>query len=534
MFYYTRQAGLRRDRVETALPVPPVVDHGLGERDLSLDDPTPPVETASRTMARPGHLRLRRAAFLLGLALLSLLGAAVCVTMCGPRTYHWQAFDVQLALRPALRGRTRLALPPLGAVSAATHRAPLALDLTLTGLSLEKIQSLAKRAPSRNLLERDLARTVRAALTDFAWRQVGWGMLGGLLAPLLLHLRRLRFWLFGALVGGGAVALLLWMTYRTFDTRTLDALTYTGSLRQAAPVLGLARTAFDNAQRLSDRLRGVAGELNTLYGRINAAADLAPPDGPTVRVLHITDFHNNGLAAGFVQELARRFQVDAVIDTGDLTDFGSPIEGRLSRGLAQIPAPTLFLAGNHDSQATVRAERAEPHTTVLDGQLVTVAGLRVIGEPDPSSARAGVGSVDTSDAAISDAATRLSADVARLPDPPAIVCVHNPRQAADVVGKVPLVLCGHTHLASVTAQGITVICNAGTTGGAGTRYFDRPGGVPLTAAILTFTRGPHPRLLFIDQVALAGALDEFSVTRRAFPSSEQDTPRPGGSTAPAP
>jgi predicted phosphodiesterase len=490
--------------------------HGRDKRIAIVNEPNPSPPPCPKKQRRRW---LRRGAFLLGLTLLSLLGAGLTVSLCGPRTYHWQAFDIKLAIHPAAHGQTRLSLPPLGTVSAATHRAPLALDLTLSGLSLEKIQALARRSPSKNLLERDLARAARTDLKDFVRRQIGWGVLGGLLGPLFLHLRQIRYWFFGALVGGGAVAILLFATYRTFDTQAFSNLTYTGSLRQAASVLGLARTAFDNAQRLSDRLRGVAGELNTLYGRISAVSDLGTPDGPTVRILHITDIHNNGLAVGFVRELARRFQVDAVIDTGDLTDFGSPVEGALSHGLAQIAVPTLFVAGNHDSQATVRAERAAPRTTVLDGQLVTVDGLTVLGEPDPSSARQGVGSVDTSDAALTAAATRLGADITRLPSPPDIVCVHNPRQAADVLGRVPLVLCGHTHTALIQKDGVTVVCNAGTTGGAGTRYFDKPGGVPLTAAILTFSQGPHPRLLFIDQVTLAGSLDEFSVTRRAFPVS---------------
>ncbi len=483
--------------------------------DKSLPSDTP--HTKIRTALRQGRRRLARLGPALALAILSLLGATLAVSTWGARTYRWQAFDVQIALRPALRGQTRLFLPPLGAVSADTHRAPVALEVSLVGLSLERIQALAARSPRKNLLEDDLARTARADLKDFVWRQIGWGALGGLIAPALLRARRLRFWFGGGLVGGGAVALVLLAAYRTFDTAALGSPTYTGSLRQAASLLGLARTAFDNAQRLSDRMRGVAGELNTLYGRISAASALAAPDGPTVRILHITDIHNNGLAVGFVQQLARRFDVDAVIDTGDLTDFGSPVEGRLSSGLAQIPVPTLFVAGNHDSQATVRAERAAPHTTVLDGQVVTLDGLRILGEPDPSSARPGVGSVDTSDAALAAAEARLAADVQGLEPPADIVCVHNPRQAAGVIGRVPLVLCGHTHTASVETQGVTVVCNGGTTGGAGTRYFDRPGGVPLTAAILTFTRAARPRLLTIDQVSLDGSLGEFSITRRAFP-----------------
>ena len=115
---------------------------------------------------------------------------------------------------------------------------------------------------------------------------------------------------------------------------------------------------------------------------------------------------------------------------------------------------------------------------ILDGQPVQVAGLTVIGSPDPSSARAGLGSVDTPPAALTAAAGQLADTVAKLPSPPDIVCVHNPVQADPLRGKVPLILCGHLHRASIDSQGITVICNAGTTGGAGLRYSTVPKASP--------------------------------------------------------
>ncbi len=46
------------------------------------------------------------------------------------------------------------------------------------------------------------------------------------------------------------------------------------------------------------------------------------------------------------------------------------------------------------------------------------------------------------------------------------------------------------HRAYVETTEGTVVCNAGTTGGAGLRYLDRAEGVALSAAILTFTRPP--------------------------------------------
>jgi len=462
--------------------------------------------------------------------LLSLLGAGLGVTYAGRQTYHWQAFDVELGVQPALKGETRLIFTPLGEIQAHTHHTPLALSVSLRGISLEKIQALVVHPPSQARLERDLERTARDRLIRFGGHQVLVGAIGGLLAPLLLRARRVRAWLFSAFLGGGATAALLLITLHTYDRTAFRSLTYVGSLRQAAVILSLVRGAFDNGEALSQKLRLVAVNVNTLYGRISAMPALEP-GVKTVRLLHISDIHNNPAAIGFVEELASRFQVNAVVDTGDLTDYGTPVEAPLSQALGRLAVPHVFVAGNHDSQATVRGVAASRNGVILDGQPVEVAGLTLLGSPDPSSARAGLGSVDTPAAALTAAAGQLADTVGKMPAPPDIVCVHNPAQADPLRGKVPLILCGHLHRASVDTEGITVICNAGTTGGAGLRFFDHSEGVPLSAAVLTFALTPKPRLLFIDTIILNGSLSEYSLTRRTF--RDPAPPLPAAPPSPA-
>lgn len=449
--------------------------------------------------------------------LLALLGAGLGVTYAGRQTYHWQAFDVEVSMEPALRGETRLIFTPLGEIHAATHHTPLALSVSLRSISLEKLQALVTHPPSQAGFAREFEAAARDRLRRFAAHQVLVGALGGLLAPLLLRARRVRVWFLGAGLGGGAVAGLLLLTLHSFDRTAFRSLTYVGSLRQAGVILSLVRGAFDNADALSQKLRFVAVNINSLYGRISAMPNLEP-GVKTVRILHISDIHNNPAAIGFVRDLADKFGADAVVDTGDLTDYGTPVEGDLSQALGRLPVPHVFVAGNHDSQATIRGVAAAHNAVILNGQPVQVAGLTIIGSPDPSSARAGLGSVDTPPAALTAAAGQLADTVSKMPVPPDIVCVHNPVQADPLLGKVPLVLCGHLHRAYVTTQGLTVVCNAGTTGGAGLRYFDRSEGVPLSAALLTFALTPRPRLLFIDTVVLNGSLDEYSLTRRTFRS----------------
>ncbi len=466
----------------------------------------------------PARRRWRRLIQGIYLCLLAVIGAGFVVTYFGTQTYRWQAFDVAIGVAPARRGETRLLFTPLGEVRAATHRTPLAVKMSLQGVSFDQMKRLVAKPPPQEVLEKDFLRAMRRNLSHFSVCQVLLGALGGLLGPLVLRVRRVRIWLFSALGGGGFIALLLLATAYTFDKRAFESPAYTGSLREAPAMFTLARDAFSRARALSDRLRTAAKNLNALYGRISAVPQM-PSDEETVRILHVSDIHNNPLAVAFLRDLADKFGVSAVIDTGDLTDYGTPIETQLSAGLARLRVPYVFVAGNHDSEATVRALRANPNTVILDGDApVTVAGLRIIGSPDPSAARRGLGNVDTPPEALKAAGERLLETARSSAGPaPDIVCVHNPRQAEPLIGQMPLILCGHMHRAYLETRNDTVICNAGTTGGAGVRYLDRTDGVPLSAAVLTFTRSPGAaRLVSIDTVILDGSLSQYSISRRTF------------------
>jgi predicted phosphodiesterase len=479
--------------------------------------------------------------------LLTAIGAVVIATVCGSHTYRWRAFTVLVGVRPALSGESRLEIPPLGEVRAHTHLTPLALSVRLDSVSFDDLKRLALSATPRATLEHDVRGFAERSAMNFALRLIGWGAIGGFLAPLLLRSRRAREWLGAPITGSLWIIILLLMTRLTFHPEAfLDKPTYTGSLQQAPWAISMAQNAVSNTEALGTRLRNVSVNLQALYERIGAAAADPVGDEGTVRVLHISDLHNNPAAVSFVRDLAQKFEVSAVIDTGDLSDFGTPVEARAAQGLAglrELGIPYVFVAGNHDSEATMRAVEANLGGIVLRAgePPVTVAGLGIMGAPDPSALRSGEGDVNTSSEELLAAGEELLGRYQAANPRPDIVCVHNPRQAAPLRGAVALVLCGHMHRPSVEVEQGTVLCNAGTTGAAGGRYFERPEGVPFSAAILHFSaprQSPSAamtpaRLLFIDQVSLQGSLREYSITRRGF-SSLPDADVRGFGTTPAP
>jgi predicted phosphodiesterase len=459
----------------------------------------------------------RSAALGVLLFVLSLIGSGVAVTLFGSHTYRWRAFEISAGIQPSLRGETRLVFTPLGEVRAKTHRTPVALTIGLSSISFEDLKQLIASPPPKETLEKEFVHTARKGLQNLAIRQTILGALGALTVPLLFRLRKLRYWVLCAAWGAGFVAIMFFGTVRTFNKTAFESPTYTGSLRQAEWIITLVKDGFNKVEALSDKLRHVADNLNTLYSRINAVPGFAA-DIDTIRILHISDIHNNQAAVRFVQELADKTGVDAVVDTGDLTDFGTPLETALSKGVGALKMPYLFVAGNHDSQATVTAVRANKNAAVLEGSVVSAVGLTFLGEPDPVASRAGAGSVDTPLSALSAASARLAAAYASAAEPPDVVCVHNPVQAQALIGKAKIIMCGHEHRSSIIVRDNTVICNAGTTGAAGARYFERKEGVAFTAAILTFAKSstPRPTLLFIDQVELDGSLGQYSIRRKSF------------------
>ena len=86
-----------------------------------------PLPRAGRLRALPRRLSLSRTAFVLWVALVTVLLVSVAfraTTEVGPGR-------IQVRVQPSTSGRTELAIPPLGAVRATTHRAPVALEVEL-------------------------------------------------------------------------------------------------------------------------------------------------------------------------------------------------------------------------------------------------------------------------------------------------------------------------------------------------------------------------------------------------------------------
>ena len=85
----------------------------------------------------------------------------------------------------------------------------------------------------------------------------------------------------------------------------------------------------------------------------------------------------------FAQQVAQGFNVNFVVDTGDMTTFGTPAENLVTRFVPQFGIPYVFVRGNHDSPSLAEAMARQPNVTVLDGTTTRVDGLTIYGYGDP-------------------------------------------------------------------------------------------------------------------------------------------------------
>jgi len=286
---------------------------------------------------------------------------------------------------------------------------------------------------------------------------------------------------------------------------------YEGLLVNAPAVIGDARDIADRFERYRQSLAALVTNVNTLY----TAGQSLPvsPDPDTIRALHVSDLHLNPTAFDLIGRVVDQFAVDVVLDTGDLTDWGTAAESAYLTGIGQVDVPYVYLRGNHDSMTTQEAVARQDGAAVVDGEPQDAAGLRVFGVGDPrftpdSSTR---GSPEQEAASVLSHGRAVAARLQELDPAADLLMLHDPIVAASTVtGDVPLVLSGHTHQRDRYVVDGTLVMVQGSTGGAGLRGLQGEAPTPLTATVLYLDRETAALQAF-DDITLGG-LGTTSVT----------------------
>src|SRR5665647_1387480 len=152
-----------------------------------------------------------------------------------------------------------------------------------------------------------------------------------------------------------------------------------------------------------------------------------PPTEPVVMVL-VSDLHCNiGMAE----------VIGTVVESYCVTAFADAVPDG---------ATMLVVTGNHDSPETAAQER-RAGMRVLEGEVVEVDGVRILGDADPRTTRIGVGTTLVGDEDMTDLSSRLARTACDDPEGVDLLLVHDPSAGDDALaqGCVPAQLSGHLH-----------------------------------------------------------------------------------------
>jgi predicted phosphodiesterase len=444
--------------------------------------------------------------------LVALLGAAAGLASLGVTVAQGRVGPGRVAVRAHLgAGRTELRLPPLGQISAATHAVPLTLTGQVDEVSIERLQDLLKTDAPADRLRTEVSGDLEPLLRAFAWRALTAAAVAGALAGALLPRRRWRYALTGAAGAVVAIGVLLGGAWRGYDAGAFERPRFEGPLERAPALLATVRQHVDDIAVVRKRVEVLGEQVAELYSVASSQAG-GPVGGDEVRILHISDIHSNPLGLEVARRLAEHFKVSAILDTGDLTSFGLPVEGRIGDLVGAMSVPYLLVPGNHDSTENRKALAGVHNVQLLDGTVTDVGGVRILGVADPTFTATNQVSNDEAAATKRAAAPGVAARVEALR--PDVLAVHDPVLGEASEGHVPLIVAGHLHKNTAARKDGTLVLTVGSTGASGLGSFTVDTGAPYQAELLHFV-GNH--LVAVDRIDLHGVGGAFRVERRVVP-----------------
>jgi len=435
----------------------------------------------------------------------------IFISLFGNMDFNLQGFEFRIFLQIFDHGLSEIIIPPVGKISAKTHKTPLKIGITLESVDMDFLRQIFEKPMAKNEIIEDAKERIYKVIKIFVVRLLFLSFVGGAFAMLLLHRKRPISYLRGGVTGLIIISTLLLGTYYTYDVNKFSNPSYKGVLKAAPWMMGLAEQALVKVEVLGDKLEITAQNLYRLFEKI----DYLDPLGQEgiIKILHVSDIHNNPAAYRFIQQVAVSFGVDMIIDTGDITDYGSPLEVNLIKRIENFTVPYIFVAGNHDSPDIIKAMKSLKNVKVLGGKVEEIQWLVIAGIHDPASVSADMS--PPSREAISEKINELAA---LINDKNVnIIIVHNPRIAQKFVGKATLVLHGHDHQMKVKKEGHSVIVDAGTSGAAGIRGLQTTKETPYTVAVIHLNKfKDNWDVQAVDTISVSNLQSGFTLQRHVF------------------
>lgn len=485
-----------------------------------------------------GPARATRVAVAAGAVFLGLLGGWLGLLLGGTVHHEVGPLTTTMRVQPTWGGGTTVAIPPLGELVVDSHDGPLGVEARLVGVDVEEARAYLEAPALLSGLQAQAEHDLRWELQMAALRSLLAAVAGGA-ALALLALRRVRAGLLAGASAGTAMVAAAAVAVATWNPASLAEPRYTGLLASAPAVVGDADRIAGDLSVYGDQLARLVENVTGLYA-VTSTLPILPGDDDVVRVLHVSDLHLAPHAWDVVRTVSEQYDVDVVVDSGDITDHGSRPENRYVQEIRHLRTPYVWVRGNHDSLETERAMRRLDNVVVLDGEVRRVKGLTFVGIGDPTFTPDK--SLDLDEETIADYVAEAAEHLAAVAEDAGgvDVAVFHDARATDVLdGAASVTLSGHLHYRKVRrgAEG-TWLMQQGSTGGSGMRALepaDGPARMMLSVLYLDRTSGD---LLAYDDISLGGlGLASAEIDRQVVVPEEPETelvaPVPDGRADPA-
>jgi predicted MPP superfamily phosphohydrolase len=491
------------------------------------------------------HHWVRRIALAVAVITVSLTGVIIGTLLGGHTGTDVGPFRAQMSISPSLGGGTEVDIPPLGSLHLDSHDGPIHLTVKLGSLDQDRTEALIDDPASITTASQSAVDDVTDGILRLGLRTLGVAVGSALvLATVIFRNGRRVAWsgLLALVMTGSSLG----VAAGTVRADALSEPRYEGLLVNAPAIVGDARRIADNYGRYADQLRHLVGNVSRLYTAVSTLP-VYEPAANTTRILHVSDLHLNPSSWGMIRTVVQQFDIDAVVDTGDIVDWGSGPETSYVSAIGALEVPYIYIRGNHDSAATAAAVGRQPNAVVLENSTTTVGGLTIAGigdprfTPDKTSEQAAAD--PNSDEPMVPAEIRAGETLTKLirgsERPVDIALVHDPVTAGPVNGSSPLVLAGHLHrrevrmLEAVPGGVPTRLMVEGSTGGAGLRGLEGEEPTPLAMSVLYFDE--NRALKAYDDIEVAGTgRSQVTLERKVVGVEPEPSPSMSGTpTGPA-
>lgn len=447
--------------------------------------------------------------------LFAILGSLIFVNLFAKVNFDIQPIQANLSVRSSFTGYTVLRVKPVGEVRTQTHKAPLSIVISLENIDPDLLENILGGAVKQDTMVEGAKAAILEAVRRLIFLTLALSFVGGLFGLIILQRRSWKELLLGGIICLVMGSALLFGTYKTFDIQKFQNPEYEGMIKAAPWMIKLVQESSITVNTLGIQMRGIADNLNGLFQRVNSLQAMTPGDGE-IKILHVSDIHNNPVALEFIDQVIKTFGINLVIDSGDLSDFGTPLESTLVSKIKDLHVPYIITPGNHETPTMIEGLKRIPNVTVLEAGIKEIDGVKIAGIGDPSSL-----SNETRvqlQSKLDEFSGRFREIIEDSDVRPDIVVAHNPKIAFNFWGSIPVVLTGHNHQYKINTKPNSIFINAGTSGAAGIGGLETTDEVPYTFVLLHFNRTKDGvRLKYTDTIRISNQQSGYSLERKVYP-----------------